>query len=237
MAPACRAPRRLAATRTSWNVITHPRSGTLTTRAHLLHADSTHPVDVRVVPASAPRDRLTVGFRLILAIPHLILVGGPIAFAAGWGMQSEPGGSHEWSASGGVIGAVAAVAACMAWFAILFTGKCPDGLRNLLTFYLRWRVRSVASLSLLRDEYPPFGDAPYPASLAIKRSGAPRDTWLVALRLLLVLPHVVMLCVLGVAWLVTTTAAWFAMLFTGQMPAALEHFAVGVLRRWTSATP
>ncbi|HEU0013849.1 MAG TPA: DUF4389 domain-containing protein [Longimicrobium sp.] len=120
---------------------------------------STHPMDVHVPPALGERDRLTTGFRMILAIPHLLLVGAPMAavFSWTWG----PGDRLEWT-GGGVLGAVAAVCALIAWFAILFTGRYPDGLRRLATFYLQWRVRAVAYTALLRDEYPPFGDGPYP---------------------------------------------------------------------------
>ena len=35
-----------------------------------------YPVSVRVEPLLRPRDRMTTAFRLILAIPHLFLVGG-----------------------------------------------------------------------------------------------------------------------------------------------------------------
>ena len=84
------------------------------------------------------------------------MVGGPIVLALGWSWQSELGGTHEWSASGGVLGAVAAVTAMIAWFAIVFTGRHPHGLWSLAAFHLRWRVRATAYITLLRDEYPPF---------------------------------------------------------------------------------
>jgi hypothetical protein len=183
-----------------------------------------------VVPASAPRSRLTVGLRAILAIPHLILVGGPIAFALGWSWQSEPGATHEWSASGGVLGAVAAVAAMISWFAIVFTGRHPDGLYNLAAFYLRWRVRATAYVALLRDEYPPFGDGDYPAYLMLDAPAVPRDRVSVAFRIVLILPHLIALCFLSVAWCFTTILAWFSILFTGRYPERLESFAVSVLR-------
>ena len=78
----------------------------------------------------------------ILAIPHLI-----IQAALGYASQAV---------------------AIISWFAILFTARHPDGLASLSTFYLRWRVRAVAYSALLRDEYPPFGDGDYAASLRIE---------------------------------------------------------------------
>jgi Domain of unknown function (DUF4389) len=200
------------------------------TVAHDLHVGAEHPVGILVAPTTEPRNKLSVAFRPILAIPHLILVGGPIALAFGWSWQSEPSATHEWSASGGVLGAVAAVAAMISWFAILFTGKHPDGLWNLAAYYLRWRVRATAFIALLRDEYPPFGDASYPASLIIDAPAMPRDKLSVALRMFLVIPHLIALCFLSVAWCVTTVIAWFAILFAGRYPEGLEKFALGVMR-------
>ncbi len=200
------------------------------TVAHDLHSSKVQPVRVEVSRPDGLRDRLTVGFRAILAIPHLLLVGGPIALAIGWTWQSEPGPTHDWSASGGALGAVAAIAAMLSWFSIVFTGRHPAGLWNLAAFYLRWRVRATAYTALFCDEYPPFGDAPYPASLVLEAPLAPRDRLSVAFRLILILPHLFALCLLSVAWVVTTIIAWFAIVFTGRYPARLEAFGLGVLR-------
>ena len=200
------------------------------TVAHDLLAGTDHPVNVEIAPARPPRDRLTVAFRPILAIPHLLMIGCPIAVALGWSWQSEPGSTHEWGASGGVLGAVAALTALIAWFAILFTGRHPDGLWNLAAFYLRWRVRATAYVTLLRDEYPPFGDGAYPASLVLEQPTVARDKVSVAFRLILILPHLIALCFLSIAWALTTVIAWFAILFTGRYPERLELFALGVLR-------
>lgn len=57
-----------------------------------------------------------------------------------------------------------------------------------------------------------------------------RDRVSVAFRIVLAIPHIIALCFLGVAWAVTTIIAWFAILFTGNYPPALERFALGVLR-------
>jgi hypothetical protein len=190
---------------------------------------SIHPVDVHLAPATENRDRLTAGFRIILAIPHLLLVGAPAAFAFSWSMGPDGNRDLEWT-GGGVLGAVAAVCALIAWFAIVFGGRYPEGLRSLATFYLRWRVRAVAYTALLRDEYPPFGDAPYPAELVLDVTDAPRDRVSVAFRIILAIPHLLAVWVLGVAWGLSTIIAWFAILFTGSYPRGLYDFGVGVLR-------
>lgn len=201
----------------------------MNTIASELHHASMHPVDVHVATQTENRNRLTTGFRIILAIPHLLLVGAPAAFAFSWSMGPDGNRNLEWTGAG-VLGAVAAVCALIAWFAIVFGSRYPDGLRNLATMYLRWRVRAAAYTALLRDEYPPFGDGPYPAELVMDVPDAPRDRVSVAFRLILVIPHLLAVWVLGVAWFFTTIAAWFSILLTGRYPKGLYDFGVGVLR-------
>jgi hypothetical protein len=191
-------------------------------------AETTEPVQLEVEPATDGRNRLTTAFRIILAIPHLILVGGPIAGAMTW-TSSDANSRSDWG-TGGVLGAVAAIVAIIAWFAILFTGEYPEGLWNLAAFYLRWRVRALAYTSLLRDEYPPFGDGEYPAKVELQKPAGPRDRVSVAFRLILVIPQLLALWALGVAWVITTAIAWFSILLTGRYPTRLYEFGVGVLR-------
>lgn len=190
--------------------------------------DRPHPVDVRLQPALDNRDRMTTAFRLILAIPHLLLVGAPAAVFLSWTWGSGDSGS-QWSSTG-VLGALAGICAMIAWFSILFTGRYPEGLRSLVVMYLRWRVRAVAYTALLRDEYPPFGDAPYPAELVLDVHDQPRDRVSVAFRLILAIPHIFAVWLLGVAWCLATIIAWVLILMTGSYPEELYRFGVGVLR-------
>ncbi|MBI2912500.1 MAG: DUF4389 domain-containing protein [Chloroflexi bacterium] len=95
---------------------------------------------------------------------------------------------------------------------------------------MRWRTRAIAYTALLRDEYPPFGDGDYPVTYEISYPEQARDRWSVGLRIIYVIPHVLILIFLGVAWAVTALIAWFAILFTGQYPQGLYRFAVGVMR-------
>jgi|SRR5689334_321178 len=180
-----------------------------------------YPTSYGVEPQLQNRNRLTTFLRIILAIPLLILVGGPLFAFTGWG--------HHWG-MGGILGFVAFLMAIIAWFAILFTGTHPRGLWDFARYFMAWRARAVAYVSLLRDEYPPFGEGAYPASYDVAYPDAPRDKWSVGLRLLLVIPHLVALFFIGIAWFVVTLIAWFAILFTGSYPAGMLPFAVGCLR-------
>lgn len=149
-----------------------------------LGAEAAEPVQLRIAPALDHRNRLTTAFRLLLAIPHLVLVGGPVAGALSWAWRDDSARHANWVADGGALGTVAVLTAVLSWFAIVFTGRHPDGLWKLAAFYLRWRVRAIAYVSLLRDEYPPFGDDVYPASLVLARPTLPRDRLGVAFRLI-----------------------------------------------------
>lgn len=204
----------------------------MSSMASSLPTAAAHPVDVRVEPALDNRNRLTTAFRLILAIPHLLLVGGPMASVLWW-TAGPSDRQYRNGFEGGVIGIVATVVSVIAWFAILFTGRFPEGLWSLVAFYLRWRVRASAYTALLRDEYPPFGDGEYPALLELRRPDGPRNRLTVFFRLLLAIPQLIVIAILGVAWGVVSVIAWFAILLTGRYPAGLYEFSVGVLR-WTT---
>ena len=182
-----------------------------------------YPVSLAVEPATENRNRLTTVFRLILAIPHLILVGGVgIGFA-----------SHNHNASfseGGLLGAVAFVLAVVSWFTIVIAGTHIVGIRQFTLFYLRWRVRAQAYFMLLADPYPPFGDAPYPASIDVVDPVDARNRLTVFFRILLAIPQLIVLAFVLLAWCITTIIAWFSILFTCAYPSGLFEFGVGVLR-------
>ena len=73
---------------------------------------------------------MTVAFRIILVIPQVIVLA--------------------------VLGIAAGVALLIAFFAVLFTGRWPDGLRAFVVKVLRWNLRVQAYFLLLVDGYPPF---------------------------------------------------------------------------------
>jgi hypothetical protein len=87
-------------------------------------------VRVDVQPALTDRNRLTVFFRLILAIPQLIVLA--------------------------VLGIAASVVVFISFFVVLFTGRWSPGMRDFVIKVARWHVRVLAYSSLLTDMYPPF---------------------------------------------------------------------------------
>jgi len=174
-----------------------------------------YPVAVTVTPSAGERDRMTTAFRFFLALPHMILVAGPAAFASG------------------LLGSVAAFLAFVNWCAIVFTGQSVSGIHEFTTFFLRWHTRASAYAMLLVDPYPPFGDAEYPVVVTVDSPPAVRDRVSVGLRLILLIPHLIVLAVITFIWAIVTVVAWFAILFTGHYPDGLQQFAIGSLR-WTT---
>jgi uncharacterized protein DUF4389 len=188
-----------------------------------------YPVSITVEPQPSDRNRLTTAFRLILAIPHLILVGG---VGAGFAFYSNGGNGDATKLGGetGLLGGIAYLLAVISWFTIVFVNEHYTPIRRYTHFYLRWRVRVLAYFMLLADRYPPFGDGPYPAALVFDDPNRARNRVSVGLRLILAIPHFIVLFFVLCAWWLTTVFAWFFILLTGRYPQALYGFGVGALR-------
>ncbi len=170
-----------------------------------------HPVRFDVSFPAGPRDRLRALVRPVLIVPHLLLVGGPVMGRTG------------------VLGAVAFLCALFDWVTIVVTGKPVAGLEFWKRAYLQWRARVAVYGAFLRDEYPPFDDAPYPIALQLPHPPAVRDRVNVLLRPIYALPHVVVLALLSLAFAAVTLVAWLFLAITGEVPLALLRFSRGVV--------
>jgi hypothetical protein len=88
----------------------------------------------------------------LLAIPHYLIV----AFLAGSGAyiawDASSGEPTEWTWGGGLIGLLAFIAAVV----LLFTGRYPQQIFDLVLGLNRWVLRVAAYAALMTDEYPPF---------------------------------------------------------------------------------
>ena len=168
-------------------------------------------VRFHVEPPGA-RDRWSALFRPVLVIPHAILVGGPFV---GFG-----GGAYRT----GALGLLAITSAIFDWFAILFTGRPVAGLQPFKRLYLGWRARVLAYGCFLRDEYPPFGDGPYPATLDLPDEPAQREPWAVALRLFLLVPHLIVVFALMIAAAFVWLTSWVWVVVAARLAAPLWRF-------------
>ena len=186
-----------------------------------------YPVSVTIQPPLGERNRLTVAFRLLLAIPHLIIVG---SVGLGLAVRSGRGDSTSLGGETGLLGAVVWILAIVSWVTIVIGGEHVNAIRRLTRFYLRWRVRALAYTMLLEDRYPPFGDAAYPATLMIENPPAQRNRVTVGFRIFLAIPHLIVLIFLIMAWWITAFVGWLAILIDQPYPAPLYTFGVGALQ-------
>jgi hypothetical protein len=93
--------------------------------------DQTYPIRVNVAPRAERQSRLKAFFRLILAIPMLILTYA--------------------------INYVHLGAAILAWLTIVFRGYQPEGVHSMMTFVNSFYARVYGYIALLTDDYPPIG--------------------------------------------------------------------------------
>jgi hypothetical protein len=178
-------------------------------------------------------NRWTVAFRIILAIPQLILVGwGSFQFLSWTWETGDNGRATSNGLSNGILITVMLFVVFLAWFAILFTGRFPRGMRDFCLMIFRWAENVAAYMALQAAPYPPFGRGEYPLRLTVTPAEH-YNRWAVAFRIILVIPHAILLAFLTFAQVIVTIVAWFGILFTGQYPAGLWEFSVGV-SRWTA---
>ena len=137
-----------------------------------------------------------------------------------------------------VLQTVSQVVGVISWFAIVFTGKLPDGLANVQAMYLRYMLRTYTYIGFLREEYPPFtlatatsdpGDDPR-VRVDVQPQLTDRNRLTAFFRIILVIPQVIVLVVLTFAAGVVTLIAAFAVLFTGRWPTGMRDFVLNVCR-------
>ncbi|MGW6200715.1 DUF4389 domain-containing protein [Kribbella sp. NPDC055110] len=98
-------------------------------------------------------ERLSRGLVLVkwwlLAIPHYIVVG---LFVGGGAWAANRSDDWQWNLGGGLVGVLVLFAA----IALLFTGRYPRSLFDLIIGLNRWNLRVSGYAALMTDVYPPF---------------------------------------------------------------------------------
>ena len=196
------------------------------------------------IPPPGPQRRLTIAFRLILALPALIL-----AFAltngigGGTGNTSTSSGSDAETSASTNFG-LAFLLAFLAWFASLALGRTPQGLRDAQVYCLGYATQAYAYLLLLTERYPtsdpravPLEPMPaHPIRMPEPEDDLARNRLTVFFRLLLVFPHFVWLVLWGLVAFLAAVLGWFATLAMGRLPGGLHRFLAAYVRYWTHVT-
>jgi hypothetical protein len=153
-----------------------------------------YPVSYEADAALEGRNRPTTFFRYLVSIPWQIVVA--------------------------LYGIVAEIAAIIAWFAIVFTGRYPEGLYNFNVGFLRMASRVNGFNYLLTDEWPPFNgeeNPQYPIRVGVAPPLDEYSRLKTGLRLIFGIPvyllAIVQSLILGVCHII----AWFVILFTGRL--------------------
>jgi hypothetical protein len=149
--------------------------------------------------------RVTVFFRLLLAIPHIV-----------WLIL--------WSV-------IAVLAAIVNWFATLFTGTPPAGLQRFLSRYVRYTLHVYAFLYLVANPFPGFvgEEGRYPIDLELP-GPTRQNRWKTGFRIFLCIPASIVNSALSWGLGVAAFLTWFYALATGSAPWGLRNFSAYALR-------
>jgi hypothetical protein len=166
-------------------------------------ASAQHPIRL-VVTDDLRRNRLTVFFRAILAIPLIF-------WAFIWGI-------------------IAVFAWTVMWIAGIILGRIPNGLHTFMAGFLRFMTHVSAYLLLIADPFPGFGGkAGYPVDLEVDPPER-QNRLTILFRGILVIPALLVSSILGRLSQLLAIFSWFVALITGRVPEGLRNFAAFALR-------
>lgn len=164
-----------------------------------------YPVQFQVEYPDRDLNRLTTAFRLIVAIPILVVAAA--------------------------VSSARSLLVLPPLLLIVFRQKYPRWWYHWNLELLRFENRIAAYLALMDDSYPST-DEPQAVALDFPYPDAKQELnrWLPLVKWLLAIPHYIVLFFLWIAAIVLVIIAWFAILFTGRYPRGLFDFVLGVLR-------
>jgi hypothetical protein len=151
------------------------------------------------------RSRLTVFFRLLLWLPHLV-----------------------WLILWGIVTLFAIVAN---WFVTLFRGTPAEPLHRFISAYLRYETHNFAFINLVANPFPGFTgrEGSYPIDLEIAPP-ARQNRWKTGFRIVLAVPALLISGAISNALFAVALFGWFTGLFLGRMPRGLRNLGVFALR-------
>jgi hypothetical protein len=165
-------------------------------------------------------NRLTVFFRLFMAIPIMVILG--LLSYHGYNSEQVPEESY-W------VGILVVPTLLM----IVFRRKYPRWWFDWNVQLTKFSIRVASYILLLRHEYPST-DEEQAVHVQIDYPDVEKDLnrWLPLIKWLFILPHIFVLCFIMIGVLLCTILAWFIVLVSGKYPKSMFDFVVGSLR-WT----
>lgn len=152
-----------------------------------------HPIQFDV-DTPQERNRTTVLIRLLLVIPHAVVLG--------------------------LYGLVAAIVTIAQWFTILFTGNRNESIADLQRKYLWYAANVYGYMYLLHDHFPVFGpdDPATPVTFSVTPDGTPPNRLTNALRAIWIIPAGVIFYLLNIVNEVLAIVNWLMIVITGTAP-------------------
>jgi hypothetical protein len=200
--------------------------------------EGTYPIDIRL-PGPARQSRWKTFFRIFLALPSLLISsalggGGSVRFPA---RGSHNSGYYTATAS---VGGLSAVSSFLGWFASVFRGRMPKGLRDASAYSVGYGAQMLAYLLLVTDRYPNSDPTQlletverpprHPVHLVGDAHDLRRSRVLVFFRLPLAIPHLVWLALWTVAIVFVVLVHWFVVLVRGRPADPLHRFVARYVR-------
>jgi hypothetical protein len=158
------------------------------------------------------RDRLTTFFRLILAIPWII-----VAY---------------------IYEIAAFVVVIIAWFALVILGRYPQWAYDFNVGALRFFTRTFAWIYLQTDQFPPFGIGPdptYPVRLQVAPLAEKQSRLKALFRIILAIPLLFVAYAINFIHTGSAIVAWLTIVFRGYQPAGI-HNALAFANAWHART-
>lgn len=145
------------------------------------------------------RSRLTTFFRILLVIPHVIVFS---LYA--------------------IVGVFTIIGA---WFAVVATGRYPQGLYSFNAGLLRYLTRMYGYMYLVTDAYPPFGtgeDDSFPVRLHVAAPKPQYSRLKAFFRIILAIPVFVIFYVMNLVFQAVSVISWFWIVVTGRQNSSLQ---------------
>ncbi|HJR95745.1 MAG TPA: DUF4389 domain-containing protein [Gaiellaceae bacterium] len=163
-----------------------------------------HPVRL-VVDDDLGRPRLTVLFRLFLAIPHFIWLA-------------------LWSIAVFFVVVVG-------WVLALVLGRLPDPLHRFLAAYVRYATHLIAFVYVIGRRFPGFTGRAGSYGIDVEIDPPARQSrWKTLFRFFLSIPALILASALGGVALVIALLAWWYALVTARMPDGMRDLGAACLR-------
>jgi hypothetical protein len=150
------------------------------------------------------RGRLSVAFRLLLALPQFIALY--------------------------VLSVVGSLILVVGWFAALVLGRLPDAIAEFLGHVIGYSARVSAYTLLLTDRYPPFQLIAEDYPVRVELAPGKLNRLAVLFRLILLIPAQIVASLVFIGLAVASFFIWLLVLVLGRVPGSLFDATTALVR-------